>query len=99
MRLGIPAALSVFAVAAVAAVALTADDLGPVKEEAVRLYDQGIYGEARKTLEDLDNARVLDGPLLYRLFFCEKATGHADDARKALERARAALEEEMASSG
>jgi len=94
MRLGIPAALSVFALAALA---LAADDLAPVKEAAVRLYDQGIYDEARRTLQDLDNARVLDGPLLYRLFFCEKATGHADEARKALERARDALETASAS--
>ena len=95
MRLGILATLTVFAVAARA---LAADDLAPVKETAVRLYDQGIYDEARKTLQDLDNARVLDGPLLYRLFFCEKATGHDDDARKALERARSTLETEIASS-
>jgi tetratricopeptide (TPR) repeat protein len=95
MRLGIPATLSVFAVAALA---LAADDLAPVKEAAVRLYDQGNYDEARRTLEDLDNARVLDGPLLYRLFFCEKTAGHDDSARKALDRARVALEEELAAS-
>lgn len=92
MRLGIPATMAVFTVAALA---LAADDLGPVKDKAVRLYDQGIYDDARKTLQDLDNARVLDGPLLYRLFFCEKATGHADDAGRALERARVALESEI----
>ena len=95
MRLGISSALAVFAVAAVV---LAADDLAPVKETAVRLYDQGNYDEARKTLENLDNARVLDGPLLYRLFFCEKATGHDDSARKAIDRARAALEDELAAS-
>jgi len=95
MRLGISSALAVFAVAAVV---LAADDLAPVKETAVRLYDQGNYDEARKTLEDLDNARVLDGPLLYRLFFCEKATGADDSARKTLDRARVALEEEFAAS-
>jgi len=95
MRLGIPATLTVFAVAALA---LAADDLAPVKEEAVRLYDQGIYDEALKTLQNLDIARALDGPLLYRLFFCEKATGHDDEARKALDRARSALETEIVSS-
>jgi tetratricopeptide (TPR) repeat protein len=36
--------------------------------------------------------------LLYRLFFCEKATGHEDDARKVLERARQTLEREVAAS-
>ncbi len=92
MRHGTSSALAVFAVAAVV---LAADDLGPVKEQAVRLYDQGKYSEALMTLEDLDIARALDGPLLYRLFFCEKATGNDDTARKALERARVALEDEF----
>lgn len=71
------------------------DDLAPVKETAVRLYDQGIYDDALTTLHQLDNAAALDGPLLYRLFFCEKATGHDDEAKKALERARVALESEI----
>jgi tetratricopeptide (TPR) repeat protein len=79
----------------VAAVVLGADDLSAVKESAVRLYDQGNYDEARTSLKQLDDAHALDGPLLYRLFFCEKATGHDDDARKALDRARAALETEI----
>ncbi len=95
MRYGI---LSAFAVFAFATVTLAADDLGPIKEQAVRLYDQGNYDGARKTLVDLDIAQALDGPLLYRLFFCEKATGHDDSASKALDRARAALEEELAAS-
>lgn len=72
-----------------------ADDLAPVKESAVRQYDKGAYDEARSTLEQLDAARALDGAMLYRLFFCEKATGHEDDARKVLERARLALESEV----
>ena len=79
--------------AAVAA-ARGADDLAPVKESAVRLYDQEAYDEARVTLHQLDDARALDGPLLYRLFYCEKVTGHPDDARKALDRARETLEAE-----
>ena len=61
----------------------------------MRLYDQGKYGEALKTLEDLEHARALDGPLLYRLFFCEKAIGDDDNSKKALERARVALEDEL----
>jgi tetratricopeptide (TPR) repeat protein len=95
MRFGIPSTL---AVVGVAAITLAADDLGPVKERAVRLYDQGNFDEARKTLQELDNARALDGPLLYRLFFCQKAAGHDDEARKALDRARSALEGELAAS-
>lgn len=76
--------------------ALAADEMAAVKDTAVRLYDEGIYDEALKTLHDLDNARLLDGPLLYRLFFCERITGHEDDAQKALDRARQALETEAA---
>jgi tetratricopeptide (TPR) repeat protein len=95
MRLGRLAAVA--ALAALSA-AVAADDLAPVKEEAVSLYDRGRYDDARKTLENLDLARALDGPLLYRLFFCEKVAGHADEARKALDRARTALETEIASS-
>jgi tetratricopeptide (TPR) repeat protein len=95
MRLARLAILTAFAVVSAAR---AADDLGPVKEQAVRLYDRGMYDEARKTLEELDLARALDGPLLYRLFFCEKATGHSDEARRAIERARAALETEITSS-
>jgi tetratricopeptide (TPR) repeat protein len=95
MRAGISSVLAVFALAGLA---LAADDLGPVKEQAVRLYDQGKYGDALKTLVDLDNARALDGPLLYRLFFCEKAAGHDDNGRKALERAQVALEDEWGAS-
>ncbi len=93
-----PGISSTLAVIALAGLALAADDLGPVKEQAVRLYDQGKYGEASKTLVDLDNARALDGPLLYRLFFCEKAAGHEDSARKTLERAQVALEDELGAS-
>jgi tetratricopeptide (TPR) repeat protein len=90
--------LSILAALAVGSAAASADDLDPVKAEAVSLYDRGRYDDARKTLENLDLARALDGPLLYRLFFCEKATGHTDDARKTLDRARSALETEIASS-
>jgi tetratricopeptide (TPR) repeat protein len=88
--------LTVLSVIAAGALARGADDLAPIKETAVRLYDQGAYEEARSNLEPLDAARALDGPLLYRLFFCEKAAGHADDARKVLDRAREALEAEVA---
>jgi tetratricopeptide (TPR) repeat protein len=89
---------SVFVVVSVASIGLAADDLGPVKEKAVRLYDQGNYDEARKALIELDNAHALDGPLLYRLFFCEKSAGHDDAARQALDRARNVLEGELSAS-
>jgi tetratricopeptide (TPR) repeat protein len=95
MRLGFPAILTAFAVAATTC---AADDTAAIKDAAVRLYDQGNYDEALKTLQELDHARLLDGPLLYRLFFCEKSTGQNDDAKKTLERARQALESEIASS-
>src|SRR5262245_39958592 len=90
--------LTILAAFALGSTAAAADDLDPVKAEAVSLYDRGRYEDARKTLENLDLARALDGPLLYRLFFCEKATGHADDARKTLDRARLALEKEITTS-
>jgi len=83
----------------VTGLALAAEDVGRVKDTAVRLYDQGKYDEARKTLVELDGAGALDGPLLYRLFFCEKATGHDDESRQALDRARVTLERELSASG
>ena len=95
MRFGTSSAL---AVCCFTAVVFAADDLGPAKDAAVRLYDQGKYDEARKALLDLYGSGALDGPLLYRLFFCEKATGHDEEARKALESSRVALEKELAAS-
>jgi tetratricopeptide (TPR) repeat protein len=89
------ARLATLAALTVATAAVAADN---VKEQAVSLYDRGRYEDARKTLEELDRAHALDGPLLYRLYFCEKAAGRTDDARKALDRARAALESEVGSS-
>jgi len=86
-----------FAVTVLAARPLlaTSADLAPVAAEAVRLYDQGRYDEALVDLQGLDAARAADGPLLYRLFFCERAAGHEDAAQKALERARQTLEQEI----
>ncbi len=88
-----------FVLAAVIVVAygLASDGVATVKDTAVRLYDRGTYDEARKTLHDLDAAGALDGSLLYRLFFCERITGHEEDALRALDRARRALETETAS--
>jgi tetratricopeptide (TPR) repeat protein len=75
------------------------DDWSAVKADAVIAYDNGDYGAARTMLQQLDAVHALDGPLLYRLFFCEKAAGKSEDARKALERSRDALETESAASG
>jgi tetratricopeptide (TPR) repeat protein len=75
-----------------------ADDLAPVIDNAVRLYDEGRYEEAKVDLEGLDAAGAADGPLLYRLFFCERAVGHEAEALKALGRAQQALEKEIVAS-
>jgi tetratricopeptide (TPR) repeat protein len=93
MRLKIASTL---AVVALTSVAPAADDVASIQEKAVDLYDRGKYEDARTTLEELDRKQALDGPLLYRLFFCEKAAGRADTAQDALERARSALERELA---
>jgi tetratricopeptide (TPR) repeat protein len=73
-------------------------DLEPVVVEAIRLYDQGNYEDAKRSLQGLDAAGVADGPLLYRLFFCERATGDEAAARAVLERAAAKLEDELGTS-
>jgi len=74
-------------------------DLRAIADEAVRLYERGSYAEARASLESLDHAGLLDGPLLYRLYFCQLAAGRDDEAAGTLERARLALESELASAG
>ncbi|HEX4825717.1 MAG TPA: hypothetical protein VFV19_15550 [Candidatus Polarisedimenticolaceae bacterium] len=71
------------------------NDLDPVVVEAVRLYDQGNYEDAKRDLEGLDAAGAADGPLLYRLFFCQRATGNEEAAQAALKRAATALEAEL----
>lgn len=71
------------------------DDLAGVAADAIRLYDQGDYEQARVLLEGLDAAAAADGPLLYRLFFCERVSGREDAAMKALDRARQALERQL----
>jgi tetratricopeptide (TPR) repeat protein len=83
--------LALFAAAAKA----PANDLAPVIENAIVLYDRGLYDRAKIDLEGLDAAGAADGALLYRLFFCERMTGHEPEAQKALERARQALEKEI----
>lgn len=63
-------------------------------EAAVRLYDLGRYQEAEKALESLDAQGKLNGPLLYRLFFCRRVARDQPGAEDALDRARKALERE-----
>jgi tetratricopeptide (TPR) repeat protein len=81
-----------------AATTFAADEPASAKEAAIRLYDRGLYGEAQAALSALDKSGTLDGPLLYRLFFCEKTLGRESESKAALERARVALESETASS-
>lgn len=92
MLVAIPLAAALLAAPAVKPAVAKPDDLAPVAAEAIRLYDQGRYEEALADLQGLDAAGAADGPLLYRLFFCERTTGHELEAQKALERARVALE-------
>jgi len=82
------------------AAAQTAPDSGtpPVaRERAIELYEGARYAEARELLEKLDGQQKLDGPLLYRLFFCQRAAGDAV-ATETLSRAIQRLEQDAASS-
>ena len=64
----------------------------PARDQAILLYDQGRYAEARIAIEKLDAAGEADGPMLYRLFFCARSAGDEAAAQRALDRARKALE-------
>src|SRR5215831_16481793 len=64
--------------------------------DAVRLYDQGRYDEARKALDALDAQGGMSGPLLYRLYFCALVARDEAAAQGALDRARQTLEKENA---
>jgi tetratricopeptide (TPR) repeat protein len=68
----------------------------PTAADAVRLYDQGRYEDARQALVALDAEGSLSGPLLYRLYFCALVARDATAAEGALDRARQALEKESA---
>ena len=74
-----------------------AGDLQTTLDDAVSLYDRGSYREARTALEGLDHAGAIDGPALYRLYFCQRATGQGEEAAQTLERARQVLETELPS--
>jgi hypothetical protein len=76
----------------------TDPEIPPVsRERAIELYDAARYAEARELLEQLDGQKKLDGPLLYRLFYCQRAAGDAV-ATETLSRAIQRLEQEAASS-
>ena len=85
---------STFVLGALLAIALawsptpaTAD----LRDEALALYDQGRFGEAAVLLQQIDAAGDADGPLLYRLAYCQRASSDPrsgqtqDRAREALE--------------
>ncbi len=95
---GISIRLVTAIVAALALAPLAAQeqtDLRP--EQAIALYDQGRYAEARPLLEALDAEGEADGPLLYRLSFCRRAAGDIAGEREARERAISALERDNSS--
>lgn len=76
-----------------------ASRVAPLQREAIRLYDEGQYPEARTLLEQIDQEGRASGTLLYRLHYCQQAAGDAA-ATATLERASAELAEELpASSG
>ena len=95
MPLGIAALAGTIALLAAPKSAAPAESLDPVVVEAIRFYDQGNYEDAKRDLEGLDAAGLVSGPLLYRLFFCQRATGNEDAAQAALQRAAKALEAEI----
>lgn len=66
------------------------------KADAVSLYERGRFAEARPLLEQIDAAGNADGPLLYRLAYCQRQAG---DPRAAAtqDRAREALENALSS--
>jgi tetratricopeptide (TPR) repeat protein len=66
-------------------------------EQAVALYDQGRYAEARPILEQLDDDGMLTGPLLYRLSYVLAVGGDTPGQQGALRRAVALLEQELSS--
>ncbi len=64
--------------------------------DAVSAYDQGQYREAAVLLEQIDAAGDADGPLLYRLAYCQRQSGDAR-AGKTQDRAKEALESALGS--
>ncbi len=71
-----------------------ASRMAPLQREAIRLYDEGQYPEARELLEQIDQKGRASGTLLYRLHYCQQAEGDPG-AAATLDRARAELVEEL----
>jgi len=69
----------------------------PRADRAIELYEAGSYRESRLLLEQLEAAGLVSGPLLYRLYYCQQATGAIPQARNTLEQARELLEAELES--
>jgi len=90
------AAMAALKIALVAAVAVPATAAEPGESErAIALYDVGRYAEARALLERLDATGGIDGPMLYRLSFCFGKTGDPGSQQSTLQRAVAALSQEV----
>jgi len=65
------------------------------RARAIELYDAGRYAEALPLLQQLDGAGSADGPLLYRLYYCQNQA-RDPAARETLRRSIAKMEEESA---
>ena len=85
---------AVLALAAVLPCGLSvADDATAAR--VIELYDAANYAEARRLLEQMDAAGEMSGALIYRLFYCQRATGYAALSTETLHRAVKQLEQEM----
>ncbi len=67
-----------------------------LRAEALSHYHQGRFAQAGALLEQIDARGEADGPLLYRLAFCQRKAGDPRSA-KTQERAREALENALSS--
>ena len=63
------------------------------RSQAISLYDQARYAEARVLMEQIDAAGQADGSLLYRLYYCRRLANDPQ-AGAVLQRARKVLEQE-----
>jgi tetratricopeptide (TPR) repeat protein len=86
------AALPLLLLAQAAAAFADAD----LRDRALEAYDAGSCETALPLLAELDAAGEADGPLLYRFYYCQRATGNPG-AGDTLKRARTALEQELPS--
>lgn len=68
---------------------------GRSQSQAMKLYDEGRYTEARALLEELDAEGEATGSELYRLFYCQQSDGDGETSQKTLQRAMERLEREV----